>query len=346
LDETTPVRAFEPGAADAINRISDGTLQDVAKVPLSKVPTEARLRFNYSTPEKKYLSELYITRTWEEEFPAIDAVAFGGGAVADVVCYAPSIVDLVFAGAAPEITFGDLFGFTAGGVQYIGQAAQKFTRPDGVEVISVYGWDSGSRLLFSLPAADIGVTYAAQSVSPLGGFLWQQYAQGFDAQHYAEAKAIWERFRNAYKRVRQVQGLPSRLGDCPWIHSSDLLNQDIGSAVLYLDRISKWVTKPREEVAFEVQAEGNLGLRLLDPVSFTDPLLFGGSTRLGWLTEIYLLPNRGSLGLQVILSDDPLDPYQEEQQIDEGFGIGTIGNLWGDIDESTTADNIDEQGGY
>lgn len=345
-DERTPVRAFNVGATNANEKIVDGTLQDVAKVPLSKLPTEARVRFNYSTADKKYLQEIYITKTNEESFPAVDSVSFGGSATADVLCLTDRAVILYFAAAAPAVSFGDLVGFTADGVQYVGSSSAPYELTDGTEALSVWGLDSGNRALFTLPAAVIGATYSAQPILPLGGFLWQTYAQGFDLSQYANAKAIWERFRDAFKRVRQVQPLPARLGDSPWIHSSDINGQDIGSAVLYLDRISKWVTKPREEVAFEVQAEDNLDLCLLDPVTFEDPLLFGGSVRLGWLTEIYLLPNRGTLGLQVILDTDPLDPYPETGDIDEGFGTGTIGNVWGDIDETATADNIDEQGGF
>jgi hypothetical protein len=345
-DERTPVRAFNVGATDPREKIVDGSLQDVAKVPLSKLPTEARIRFNYSTADKKYLQELFITNTDKEAFPAIDEVSFGGSAVAEVYCMTDLAVNLYFAGAAPAVSFGDLIGFTAGGVQYVGVASAPYELSDGTEAISVWGLDSAYRELYRLPLSVVGSTFSAQPVQPLGGFLWQTFAQGFDSQHYADAKAIWERFRNAYKRVRQVQPIPARLGDCPWIHSSDINGQDIGSAVLYLDRVSNWVTKPREEVAFEVQAQENLDILLLDPVSFEDPLLFGGSVRLGWVTEIYLLPNRGTLGLQVILDSDPLDPYTESGDIDEGYGVGTIGNAWGDIDEDADAADIDEQGGF
>jgi hypothetical protein len=344
MDERTPVRAFGPAAAAAVEKIVDGSLQDVGKVPISKVPTEARLQFNYSTAEKRFKSEIFITRTWEESFPAVDAVEFGGSFVADIAVISPFAADLIFVGASPDLTFGDMVGFEVAGVQYVGQSSGRTTRPDGREVVTAWGFDSAQRALFELPAALAGQTYLSQPVAPLGGFLWQQYAQGFDASQYAEAREIWQRFRDAYKRVRQVRALPEKIGKSYWLHSSDIYLQDIGAAVLYLDRVSRWLTKPREVVAFEVQAEGNLGLSLLDPVTFEDSLLFGGSVRLGWLTEIYLLPNKGTIGLQVILDDDPLDPYPQAQVIDEGFGVGTIGNAWGEIDETATADTIDEQG--
>jgi len=342
MDETTVVRAFETDATDPNCRVVDGSLQDVAKIPLSKVPTEARVRFNYSTGDKKFRSEIYITRTWEEAFPEPDEVAFGGSYVADVEVLTIFAVNIRFAGVAPECTYGDSIGFSANGVQYVGQVASITIQEDGTAIFWVSGYDSANRLTFTLPDTDLSQIYPDQDIAPLGGFLWQQYAQGFDSQYYAEAKAIWERFRNAYKRVRQVQQLPARLGDCYWIHSNDVELQDAGGAINYLDLISLWVTRPREEIAFDVQAEGNLDLALLDYVTFKDVLLFGGESRAGWITEIYLMPNKGTIGLQIILSNDPLDPYQDEQLIDEGFGVGTIGNTWGTIDETTEADTIDE----
>jgi hypothetical protein len=348
LSRRTPVRHFSPAAAEDWERILDGSLEDVDPVPLSRVYSIAKINYDWSPADRAFLSSLLITSTWEPEFPGPDEAYLAGDFTADIEAITISDVKARFTGAIPDVAFGDRINFEWSGIAYQGVAAQPLALPDGRTEISINGWFTGDNglKLFELPAGSSGTTQAGAAVALEGGLLWQTFAQGFRADQYATARDIWQRFRNAWKRIRGEQELPAKLRDASWIASSGGSLADNGSAVAYLDLISKWCTFPKDRIRFAVQAEDNLDLELLDPCEFSDPLLFGGATRFGWVEEIELDPRTGRLSIQLLLDLDSADPYAVSTDIDEGSGLETIGNVWGDIEEQELASNIDEQGGF
>lgn len=348
LSRRTPVRSFSPEAAEDWERILDGSLEDVDPVPLSRVYSTAKVNYDWSPADRAFLSSLLITSTWETEFPGPTEAYLAGDFVADIECITTGDVKARFTGATPEIALGDAINFEWSGLIYQGIASNPRSLPDGRVEIQISGWNYGANGLrmFELPFGDAGTTQAGAGVFLEGGLLWQTYAQGFRADQYATARDIWQRFRNAWMRVKSEQELPPKLRDAAWIVSPGATLADNGAAVAYLDLISKWCTFPKDRIRFAVQAEDNLDLELLDPCEFTDPLLFGGDTRFGWIEEIELDPRTGRIEIQLLLDKDSADPYEVSTDIDEGFGLETIGNSWGDIDEQDLASNIDEQGGF
>lgn len=153
----------------------------------------------------------------------------------------------------------------------------------------------------------------------------------------AQAEIIWGRFAAAYKRTKKQQDAPPKIAQNKWLRHNTTDKTD--SVFGYLDRLSRWVTVPREIISYRIPVESSIGIDVGSTVSFEDVILTGGSPRIGWVIEWRLDPVAAQVELTVLLDNDPLDPFSgEEIYIDEdGAPLDSL------IDEEDADDEIDEE---
>lgn len=180
------------------------------------------------------------------------------------------------------------------------------------------------------------VTNADKEFPPVGGD-WRSFVSA--PLTWAQAKIIWERFAAAYKRTKKAQDVPAKLAQCKWLRHNTTDKSDSVNVFNYLDRLSKWVTVPREIVRYSIPVENSIGVDVGATVSFEDVILTGGSARIGWVVEWRLNPQLAQVELTVLLDNDPLDPFAgEEIYIDEdGAPLESL------IDEEEAEEEIDEE---
>lgn len=155
----------------------------------------------------------------------------------------------------------------------------------------------------------------------------------------AQAEIIWKRFAAAYKRIKKSQDVPAKLAQCKWLRHNTTDKSDGVGVFNYLDRLSRWATVPREIISYRIPVEYAAGVDVGSVVSFEDVILTGGVARVGWVVEWRLDPVAAQVELTVLLDNDPLDPFEDEEiYIDEdGAPLESL------IDEEEAEEEIDEE---
>lgn len=138
--------------------------------------------------------------------------------------------------------------------------------------------------------------------------LWKRYVEGYSADSYLDAKAIWDRCHQSYLETRVQNKAPNNITQLIW--SGDKANfyadgqqydRSEEYAAKYLELLSDWATRQKLQVEYSVPVtEENVQLDLMDIVFFSDPIITGDeSYAVGWITRIDFNPKDNTFDIEL-----------------------------------------------
>ena len=365
LNNKTPIATHSTlGDAVLLNarNILDDSIGPLNRVATTKVYSTAELRFHYSNLTDEFESSINVTNTDKDTFPSyqsyeteisqtVDPV--NGVRITDnssnwrtlgfkgrfnaVIAFDPQTA----VGSPPTNCKYKIFLNNGESAIYIFEKYSPRQQFQGRESITLYSEND-----VDTPITAVGVAILYNVFQLLGGKKWQNYVTGVDDRDYAFAKKVWENYHRGYLRTKSLNPLPTTLSECKWLSHSLTDKTDYFNALTYLYVLSQWVCFPKQQIKYLVDIEPNVDLSIGDCVSFLDPQFTEGVPRVGWIVNQGVITDSNKFELTVLLDKDPLDPYNEAVDIDEGvdYNGSLVGNVFDSIDEDDLAaiDEIDE----
>jgi len=165
-----------------------------------------------------------------------------------------------------------------------------------------YAWDDGLKKF----AKSYTIAKVDEDTFPDVGSDWTPYASGFEANEYADAKSMWERAHEGWRRIKSLAPLPKNYSEAAWYHDNKLLSggeygSKVNAARLYLWELTNWTTLQKQVVQFEVAiTPTTVALELLAPVTVNDTIHTNGAVA-GYITKLAYNLEKGTIGVEVII---------------------------------------------
>lgn len=342
-----------------------GSLKDVKYTPLSKIFNQFEVQYDKNYANDTFNKKIGIQKVTEASFPA--EYVTGN----DFTKSYNSIINVVPPAQFPEILFAFVINVTT--LTYditktiaVGKYTSLVNNTNGYSYVvgRIFQIINHGGSFSLLVEAKASVFFGASTTGTLyiqetNVQLWKNYA--FGIVNYSHGKSLWEKCHDSYNQFGFVRKLPSEFSDA-YVYSdlnrfnstlendkNNIIaeNDDNNPALKYLTELIEWTTLPKRIIEFSLPLNtAFLGIKVLDPMNFTDQRLSEGLTLLGWVTKKEINIKDDKIDIELII--DTIDAGVVQSPPPPDFATDFIDENTETLDfideDTTNSDFIDEDG--